>query len=79
MENIVNKNPFINISEAMSCKCMKREKLCLFGSVTPLHLASKNGYLSICKLILANILDKNPTASHNGHFTRVTVCIIYKA
>ena len=75
MENIINKNPFINISDAMSCKCMKREKVCLFGSLTPLHLASKNGHLSICKLILANILDKNPTASHNGH--RVNVCMIY--
>ena len=64
MENIVNKNPFISISDAMKCKCTKRGKMCSFSSVTPLHLAAKNGNLSICKLIINHVLDKNPTASN---------------
>ena len=64
VENIVNKNPFISISDTMRCKCTKREKMCSFSSVTPLHLAAKNGNISICKLITEHVLDKNPTASH---------------
>ena len=38
--------------------------MCSFSSVTPLHLAAKNGNLSICKLIINHVLDKNPTASN---------------
>ena len=31
---------------------------------TPLHMAAKNGHLSICKLIIENVRDKNPRDIH---------------
>ena len=65
MENVANKNPFQTISDATNWKCMRRGKLdkwFLPQSATPLHLAAKNGNLSVCKLIIENVLDKNPTA-----------------
>ena len=65
MENVANKNPFNMISDATNWKCMRRGKLdkwFLPQSATPLHLAAKNGNLSVCKLIIENVLDKNPTA-----------------
>ena len=64
MENVANKNPFNMISDATKWKCMRRGKLeSGFLSNTPLHLAAKNGNLSVCKLIIENVSDKNPTAS----------------
>ena len=63
MENVVDKNPLNMIADTMGCKYLKREKLHEFGVATPLHLAAKNGHLSVCKLIIENVLDKNPTAS----------------
>ena len=46
---------------------------------TPFHLAAKNGHLEICRLILANIVDKNPVnndgetpsqlAAYHGHLS----------
>ena len=63
MENVANKNPFNMISDATNWKCMRRGKLeSGFYSNTPLHLAAKNGNLSVCKLIIENVSDKNPTA-----------------
>ena len=64
MENVVDKNPLNMISDEMSCKYWKREKMHVICEVTPLHLAAKNGNLSVCKLIIENVLDKNPTASN---------------
>ena len=64
MENVVNKNPLTILSDAMSCMYKKREKVHVFPVATPLHLAAKNGHLSVCKLIIENVLDKNPTASN---------------
>ena len=29
--------------------------------VTPIHLAAENNHLDICKLILSNLVDKNPS------------------
>ena len=58
MENVVDKNPLNMISDEMSCKCRKRGKMHSFCEVTPLHLAAKNGHLSICKLITEIFLDK---------------------
>ena len=64
MENAANKNPFNEISDAKNWKCMRRGKLDNPNrlSNTPLHLAAKNGNLSVCKLIIENVSDKNPTA-----------------
>ena len=69
MENIVDKNPFHNCWFSISWKIRRREKWFAPGSATPLHLAAKNGYFSVCKLIIENVLDKNPTASitKNNH------------
>ena len=35
-----------------------------YASVTPLHLAAKNDYLEICKLIIDNIGENNPSDNH---------------
>ena len=88
MENIDNKNPAHCISPEMQVLNKEKEESFLgFGSniSTPLHLAAKNGHLSVCKLIVENVSDKNPTsqatqqwinqwtpfhlAAHNGHFS----------
>ena len=65
MENVANKNPFNMISDAKNWKCMRGQvdKRTGFYSNTPLHLAAKNGNFSVCKLIIENVLDKNPSAS----------------
>ena len=56
------KNPINIISDEMHSKYKRRGKLYVFGwnGATPLHLAAKNGNLSICKLIIENVSDKNP-------------------
>ena len=88
MENIDNKNPAHFISPEMQVLNKEKGKSFLgFGSniSTPLHLAAKNGHLSVCKLIIENVSDKNPIsqatqqwinhwtpfhlAAHNGHFS----------
>ena len=88
MENIDNKNPAHCISPEMQVLNKEKEESFLgFGSniSTPLHLAAKNGHLSVCKLIIENVSDKNPIsqatqqwinhwtpfhlAAHNGHFS----------
>ena len=63
MENVINKNPLSMISDAITCTYMKRENFHAFHEATPLHLAAKNGNLAVCKLIIENIFDKNPTPS----------------
>ena len=63
MENVINKNPLGMISDAITCTYMKRENFHAFHEATPLHLAAKNGNLAVCKLIIENIFDKNPTPS----------------
>ena len=63
MENIVDKNPFSNCWFSISWKIKRREKWFAPGSATPLHLAAQNGNFLVCKLIIENVLDKNPTAS----------------
>ena len=62
MENVANKNPFKRVPGTMSCTYIKREYEYRFEFTTPLHLAAKNGNLSVCKLIIDNIVDKNPPA-----------------
>lgn len=71
MENIANKNPFKRVPDTMSCTYMKRETLYQFEFATPLHLAAKNGNLSVCKLIIENVLDKNPPAW--GHKVQIAL------
>ena len=75
MENIDNKNPLHLISDLMQWKYMKREEKHVFSTkiTTPLHLAAKNGHLSVCKLIIENVLDKNPTGP-NIHWFRKQIC-----
>ena len=51
------------ISDAVNWKCMRRGDLFSTYSATPLHLAAKIGNLTVCKLIIENVFDKNPTAS----------------
>ena len=63
MENVVNKNPLNFLWPKMRCIYRKGEKLHDFCVATPFHLAAQNGNLSVCKLIIENVLDKNPTAS----------------
>ena len=62
MENVDNKNPINSITPEMRWKYMKRRVVYELGSygITPLHLAAKNGHLSVCKLIIKNVVDKNP-------------------
>ena len=63
MENVDNKNPINSITDEMRWKYMKRRDVYELGSygITPLHLAAKNGHLSVCKLIIENVFDKNPS------------------
>ena len=63
IEKIDIKNPINIISDEMHLTYTRRGKLYHFGwnGTTPLHLAAKNGNLSICKLIIEKVLDKNPT------------------
>ena len=63
MENVDNKNPINSITHEMRWKYMKRRDVYELGShgITPLHLAAKNGHLSVCKLIIENVFDKNPS------------------
>ena len=51
------------------------------GGITALHLAAKNGHFKICRLIIANVNDKNPgdvngvTPLHRAvEFGHVDVC-----
>ena len=64
MENVDNKNPINSVTTEMRWKYKKRRDVYELGSygITPLHLAAKNGHLSLCKLIIENVLDKNPSS-----------------
>ena len=73
MENIENKNPVHLISPSFQWEYLKKEELKEFGTnrTTPLHLAAKNGHLSVCKLIIENVFDKNPTGPEYGYSKRI--------
>ena len=36
------------------------------GSVTPLHLAARNGHLELCQFIMEKVEDQNPKAPRCG-------------
>ena len=54
-DNLLSVDPFLQNSTEVT----------LNEGQTPLHLAAKNGHLEICRLILANVNDKNPV-NHDG-------------
>ena len=71
MENMVDKNPFVStISGTMNWEYTKRGRIFIFGprGATPLHLAAKNGHFQVCKLIIDNVVDKNPE-DHDNKWT----------
>ena len=49
----------VNINE---CKVEDKNPRSNAG-VTPLHIAAQRGHFKVCKLIVDDIVDKNPTAA----------------
>ena len=74
MDIVEDKNPMgENLTDINSLAIKVQKPYCLRGAeydlfeYTPLHLAAKNGHFNTCKLILENIVEKNP--SNQGLFT----------
>ena len=76
MDNVEDKNPMgknLTAINSLAIPIKVQRPYCLRSSedeqfeYTPLHLAAKNGYNYTCKLILENIVEKNP--SNNRMFT----------
>ena len=68
METVTDKNPLLNPrSDMYGLEKMQQPKElhCIqnFYGCTPLHLAAIYGHISICKMIMANLVEKNPTNS----------------
>ena len=78
MENVVDKNPMGFNLQPMIYKGQKPNQLHLPSEstaytpeYTPLHLAALNGHFSTCKLIMENVVEKNPP--NNALFTPLHV------
>merc|ERR550532_388078 len=52
MDNLSDKNPGTKSARATQAI-----------GVTPLHLAAEKGHVALCKLIMENLVDKNPRCS----------------
>ena len=63
MENVGDKNPIgINLvpMKILGVKKPNQLRTDIHTEYTPLHLAAINGHFSICKLIIENVVEKNP-------------------
>ena len=67
MENVADKNPMGQNLPRMKYKQQKpnqlhwsNESTAYIPEYTPLHLAAINGHFSTCKLIIENVVEKNP-------------------
>ena len=63
MDNIPNKDPTIWNKSVFTLSRNSTGTITRCEQETPLHLAAKSGQIAVCRLMLGNMLDKNPASN----------------